>query len=174
MSKQLKLDHLSRTSKDSIPPPGAPALFGLSEVAPGTYEGAGVLFIPQPDALAMFYSLTGNALIEVLSGFPYENRPAPRGSGNVVLEETSSGGARWTALTCEKLGRGVNTNATSTSPCRFRAPLLGMPSGAHGIRVRTWETPLFKPFEVRITFAGHQYGHVIRRVDEFCIQEMPG
>lgn len=173
MSRRLKVD-LSRTPKDLLPPPGAPALFGLSEVAPGTFEGSGVMFIPQIDALAMFYSVTGNALIEVLSGFPSESQPAPRGSGNVALEETNTGGARWTALTCEKFGRGVKTNATSTSPCRFRAPLLGMPSAAHGIRVRAWETPLFKPFEVRITFAGHQYDHVIRHVDEFCIQEMPG
>lgn len=163
MSERTKLERLRV----------APALFGLTEVAPGTFEGDGLMFIPQQSALVMFYSLTGNALLEVMSGFPSETRPA-RGMGSVVLEQTSTGGASWAALDCLKLGRGMHSNATSTSPCRFRAALMSNPGGAHGIRLRCSETPLFKPFEVRITFAGHQHRHVIRRVDEFLIQEMPG
>lgn len=121
--------------------------------------------IPTFDALTIFYTGTGNALIEI-GEFKSEQR-----GGLVLLELTDTGGADWVPLNMNKLGRGMITNCTAEGPAKFRGELMG--GRASGMRVRAKDIVGWSQVQVDVTFAGGHWRHILHGAPEYVIQEVP-
>lgn len=127
--------------------------------------GASVEIVPSFDAITMFFTGTGNLLIEIGEFHP------ERKGGLVVLEITDTGGASWLPLNMNKLGRGMVTNCTAEGPARFRGELMG--GKASGVRVRAKDILGWSQVAVELTFAGGRWRHILHGAPEYVIQEVP-
>lgn len=127
--------------------------------------GASAQVIPSYDAITMFFTGSGNLLVEI-----GEFASVKKG-GLVLLEQTDTGGASWVPMNMSKLGRGMITNCTADGPAKFRGELIG--GRATGVRVRAKDIVGWSQVVVELTFAGARWRHILHGAPDYVIQEVP-